>query len=251
MDHRADAPLLIGTAGWTVPREEADEFPGEGTHLQRYATRFTAAEINSSFYRPHRHSTYVRWAGSVPPGFRFSVKVPKEITHAARLKDPEAMLESFLAGVQGLGEALGCLLVQLPPSLRFDPVVARRFFTALRERYAGGLVCEPRHASWLEPEADRMLTELRVARVGADPDRPAGARRPGGWPGIRYHRLHGWPKMYYSSYSTAELAEVAKQLADAREEGSLAWCIFDNTAEGAAIRNARELTRLSLERVDR
>lgn len=248
MGHRPAGPLLIGTAGWSVPREEAAEFPGEGTHLQRYAARLPAAEINTSFYRPHRRSTYARWAGSVPPDFRFSVKVPKEITHGARLQDAEAPMESFLEGVQGLGETLGCLLVQLPPSLRFDADVAGRFFTALRERFAGGVVCEPRHESWLHPEADRMLAELRVGRVGADPDRPPGARRPGGWPGIRYHRLHGSPKMYYSSYSAAELAHVAKRLAAAREEGSIAWCIFDNTAAGAAIRNARELTRLARER---
>jgi uncharacterized protein YecE (DUF72 family) len=244
LEHLPDTPLLIGTAGWTVPREEAAEFPGEGTHLQRYAARLTAAEINSSFYRPHRASTYERWASSVPDGFRFSVKMPKEITHSARLKEAEGLLDSFLPGVQGLGKTLGCLLIQLPPSLTHESSIAGSFFTALRHRYLGDLVCEPRHDSWLQPGAEAMLTEFRIGRVAADPDRPAGAGEPGGWSGIRYYRLHGSPRMYYSCYSRTELVRMAEQLTRARAEGSTVWCIFDNTALGAATRNARELMQL-------
>ena len=244
LEHSPNPPLLIGTAGWTIPREEAAEFPGQGTHLQRYAARLTAAEINTSFYRPHRASTYERWANSVPDGFRFSVKMPKEITHSARLKEVEALIDRFLGGVQGLGKTLGCLLIQLPPTLTFDSVVAGCFFTALRNRYLGDLVCEPRHESWLQPDAEAMLREFRVARVAADPDRPPGAGKPGGWPDIRYYRLHGSPRVYYSSYSRTELTSRTEQLTRARAEGSTVWCIFDNTAQGAATRNALELMQL-------
>jgi uncharacterized protein YecE (DUF72 family) len=70
--------IFIGCAGWSLGREYWPQFPAEGTHLQRYAARFNGAEINSSFYRPHRRQTYERWADSVPEGFRFSVKVPKQ-----------------------------------------------------------------------------------------------------------------------------------------------------------------------------
>jgi uncharacterized protein YecE (DUF72 family) len=63
--------LHIGCAGWSLPRDSWPQFPEAGTHLQRYAARFRAAEINSSFYRPHQPATYERWAGSVPPDFRF------------------------------------------------------------------------------------------------------------------------------------------------------------------------------------
>ena len=236
--------LVIGTAGWSLPRQEAAEFPAEGTHLQRYAARLTAVEINSSFYRPHRASTYARWAASVPAGFRFSVKVPKEVTHTSRLQEVEGLLDDFLSGVQSLGGALGCLLVQLPPSLAFDPVIAEHFFTVLRNRYSGGVACEPRHASWLQPEAEMMLKALRIARVAADPNRPLGAGSPGGWSGLCYYRLHGSPRMYYSSYSQDYLEQVAEQLIEARRDGGMAWCIFDNTAQGAATRNALDLLLL-------
>ena len=108
-------------------------------------------------------------------------------------------------------------------------------------------MCEPRHASWLQPDAEAMLTEFRVGRVAADPDRPPGAGEPGGWAGIRYFRLHGSPKMYYSSYSGTELVRVSERLTRAQAAGSTVWCIFDNTAQGAATRNARELMHLVAE----
>ena len=78
--------VRIGCAGWTIPTEHSAVFGGEGTHLQRYASRFSCVEINSSFYRPHRTTTYARWAASVPDNFRFSVKLPKTITHEQRLQ---------------------------------------------------------------------------------------------------------------------------------------------------------------------
>ena len=113
--------IRIGCAGWALRREDVDAFPPPGTHLARYAARFNAAEINSSFYRPHRRTTYERWAASVPGDFAFAVKVPRAITHTLRLKRSEAALEDFLAEVSGLGAKLGPLLLQLPPSLELAP----------------------------------------------------------------------------------------------------------------------------------
>ena len=68
--------ILVGTAGWTLPRDVQHQFPPEGSHLARYAARFPVAEINSSFHRPHRPSTWARWASEVPPHFRFCAKLP-------------------------------------------------------------------------------------------------------------------------------------------------------------------------------
>ena len=79
------AEILIGTAGWSLPGAHFGLFPRDGSHLERYATRFSCVEINSSFYRPHRQETYARWAASVPENFRFAVKMPRTITHHARL----------------------------------------------------------------------------------------------------------------------------------------------------------------------
>src|SRR4029078_4326646 len=165
--NRADP--LIGCAGWSLPRETWPRFSAVGTHLERYASRFAAVEINSSFYRSHRPATYTRWAASVPGAFRFAGKLPKAINHMLRLRQPAAPLAEFLAEAESLGSRLGCLLVQLPPSLGFDRALARALFCTWREHFAGGVACEPRHPTWFQAEVDPMLAELRIARVAADP----------------------------------------------------------------------------------
>ena len=230
--------IRIGTAGWVIPRQHAASFPGDGSHLQRYAGRFSAVEINSSFYRPHRPATYARWAASVPAGFQFAVKVPRTITHERKMVDVVEPLERFLGEVHALGGALGPLLVQLPPSLAFDAVVAGEFFGLLRERFEGGVVCEPRHPSWFSDAADAVLLQCRVARVAADPAPVPRAAEPGGWPGIVYRRLHGSPRMYDSGYSAEYLDTVAQALREDLAHGRDCWCVFDNTALGEAAGDA-------------
>jgi uncharacterized protein YecE (DUF72 family) len=231
--------VRVGCVGWSIPGEFASRFPGEGTHLERYGQRFSAVEINSSFYRPHRPATYARWAASVPEGFRFAVKVPREITHRLRLAaESGEALDRFMGECGALGAKLGPLLLQLPPSLVFEEEREAAFFALLRARYAGSVVCEPRHASWFVPEAEEMLTRFRVARVAADPAVVAEAARPGGWPRLVYYRLHGSPRVYYSAYGEAALAAKAAKLVAATERSVEAWCIFDNTAAGAATGDA-------------
>jgi uncharacterized protein YecE (DUF72 family) len=232
----ADGKTWIGCAGWSLPGEQAAQFPGEGTHLQRYARRFAAVEINSSFYRPHRPATYARWAASTPDDFRFAVKVPKEITHTRRLADWEEPLNRFLAEAGALGEKLGPLLVQLPPSLQFHAEVAATFLRGLRGRFSGSVACEPRHASWFTPAAEELLASCHVCRVAADPPPAPAAAEPGGWTGLVYYRLHGSPRIYYSSYPDEYLDALSARL---RATGG--WCIFDNTAEGNATANALSL----------
>jgi uncharacterized protein YecE (DUF72 family) len=174
----------IGTAGWNIPRAQKPRFPLEGSQLQRYAARLNAAEINTSFYRPHAAATYERWAASVPPAFRFAVKIPKIITHERRLTRARGPLTQFLEESAGLGPRRGPLLVQLPPSLAFDARRAGRFFELLRSLHAGPVVCEPRHGTWASAAAEAVLVSLEIARVAADPPRAAGLEHPGGWPGL-------------------------------------------------------------------
>lgn len=233
-------PVRIGTAGWSIPSFCAEEFPAEGTHLERYSAQFNAVEINSSFYRPHRVQTYTRWAASVPDDFRFAVKVPKAITHELRLREAGQKLQQFLGEVCGLGNKLGPLLVQLPPSLVFEAEIVKSFFALARQSFNGPIVCEPRHGSWFGPAADDLLNSFNVARVAADPAKIAGADAPGGFTGLTYWRLHGSPRIYYSAYESDFLENVAASLAEAVVDGAEAWCIFDNTASGAATGNALE-----------
>src|SRR4051812_36775637 len=145
--------LFIGTAGWSLPRLEHPRFPSEGPHLERYARVLEAAEINASFYRPLRVELYAKWAASVPDHFRFSVKLPKTITHEQRLLDCDEHLAAFLDQVDGLGDKLGCLLVQLPPSFEYNDSLAGAFFCVFRALHDGPVALEPRHESWFTPAA--------------------------------------------------------------------------------------------------
>jgi uncharacterized protein YecE (DUF72 family) len=199
---------------------------------------FNAVEINSCFYRPHRFATYERWAASVPEDFRFAVKLPKVITHEARLVGFVPMLERFLSETSGLGPKLGPILVQLPPSFAFDAAVAATFFSELRNRYHGDVVFEPRHESWFSGDAEAMLVEHKVARVAADPARVPAAALPGGYGGIVYIRLHGSPRIYYSAYPAEWLEPTSRTIAEKASQGISTWCIFDNTALGAATTDA-------------
>lgn len=223
-------------------REHAAAFPADGTHLQRYATQFNGVEINSSFYRPHRHQTYVRWAESVPNSFRFCVKVPKWISHERRLANCEQPLEDFFAQCSGLGARLGCLLVQLPPSLAFDEAVAEDFFKVLKEQYCGTVILEPRHESWVG--AFPLLMAYRITQAAVDPSRISTDSLPTGASEVQYWRLHGSPRIYYSTYDQPYMNKLANQLLVAASNGNTVWCIFDNTASGAALRNALELSAL-------
>lgn len=233
--------IHLGCAGWSLSRQYADEFRLPGSHLQRYAARLDAVEINSSFYRAHLPATYARWACSVPEHFRFAVKLPRLITHELRLEGCEVALDAFLGQCRQLGDRLGCLLVQLPPSLAHDAGRDRRFFEVLREHYAGPIAVEPRHASW--QAAQSMLIALRIAQVAASPSRFAADAQPAGWPGLVYWRLHGEPRIYHSEYSQQYLQQLAERLQRSHAAGVDTWCIFDNTASGAALGNALTLER--------
>jgi uncharacterized protein YecE (DUF72 family) len=244
--------IRIGTAGWSIPRASAGAFPGSGSHLERYARVLPCAEINSSFYRPHAVTVYERWAASTPPSFRFSVKLPRAITHEGELRRAGSLLNVFFGQVAGLGPKLGALLVQLPPSLVFNPRIARSFFTALRTRYPGPVVCEPRHRTWFERNAQDVFVRYRVAGVATDPSRIRAALRPGGWlaplnsaeGSVVYYRLHGSPRKYWSRYPLARLRQWAGEMADLPATADI-WWVFDNTASGAAIENALEMMALT------
>jgi uncharacterized protein YecE (DUF72 family) len=126
-----DRRLFTGTACWAIRSEHRALFPSDGSNLERYAARFDAVEINSSFYRSHRKATYERWAGAVGDGFRFSVKLPKAISHGGLSSPDDDVLGRFAEELSGLGKKLCVILVQFPPSLAFDPVAATSFFEAI------------------------------------------------------------------------------------------------------------------------
>ena len=229
----------VGTAGWAIPRAHASHFSVIGSTLQRYAGIFSGVEINSTFHRHHRPATYARWAESTPAGFKFSLKLSKAITHECKLLNVEERLDRFLTDARLLGTKLGPILVQFPPSLGFDPQLATSFFKSLRDRHTGPIVCEPRHPTWFTADADGLLKEAGVGRVAADPAVVPFAAQPGGLLQLAYYRLHGSPRKYFSGYDEERIRRLASTVRQhaARE----VWCMFDNTAGGAAAGDALNL----------
>lgn len=164
----------------------------------------------------------------MPEGFRFSVKMPRTITHDAGLRDIAEPLARFAGEASALGEKLGAVLVQLPPKLAFDGAVAQAFFAQVQEHFRCALVCEARHPSWFADEATGLLSAAGITRVIADP--------PKGQPGAHvpttatiYARLHGAPRIYYSPYAQDYLEQLGRDMATHARAGRDVWIIFDNT----------------------
>jgi uncharacterized protein YecE (DUF72 family) len=230
--------VRIGTAGWSVPAAHRLQPPVQ-SHLEQYSRHFDAVEINSSFYRPHRLATYQRWRAAVPPAFRFSVKMPKVITHERRLERCADDLNVFLKSVAGLAEKLGVLLVQLPSSLAFDSSAARKFMQLLKKETPATIAWEPRNPGWFSAEAEDLFERFDITRVSAHPVPSHCSDSVPRHNGFAYFRLHGAPRMYYSSYTAEFLENIRAQIA--RCGRGETWCIFDNTAQGAAWPNAQSL----------
>ena len=132
------------------------------------------------------------------------------------------------------------MLLKLPPTMEFSRSAATKFFDALRSRFDGAVVVEPRHASWFTGSVDRQLDSSRIARAVADPCVVPAAAEPGGWRGLSYYRLHGSPLMYESAYGAQRLEELAASLCECAQSGET-WCVFDNTKFGAAAIDALAL----------
>ncbi len=235
--------LHIGTAGWQLPKDLSVR--STGSVLERYAELFNSVEINSTHYRHHMERTYIRWSASVPAAFRFAVKMHRDITHVQRLTRVRPMQE-FMNEVQALGDRLGPVLVQLPPSLPWSET-CDEVLQAMREVYSGGLVLEPRHPTWAEPRILTGLRKLAIAVVAADPPLITWSLLPQGDHSLCYFRLHGQPRVYWSAYEEATLVDLSRNATDLLRAGSSVWVIFDNTASGEAALNARRLQELMSE----
>jgi uncharacterized protein YecE (DUF72 family) len=161
------------------------------------------------------------------------------ITHELKLHGARVPFVTFMQQTDGLAEKRGPILVQLPPSLSFDASVVTPFLDVVRKVYNGSMVCEPRHATWFSSAAASLLDRYEISRVAADPPLVPEATVPAGWPRVAYFRLHGSPRKYWSRYDENNIATLAATVRSAAAEE--VWCVFDNTASGAAMENALEL----------
>lgn len=161
--------ILAGTSGWSFPAWKgpfyAPDLPSRDM-LAFYASRLPVVEVNATFYRMPSRSMLAGWRAQVPPGFRFALKAPQRITHKARLVDVDEPLGYFFRAAAELGEALGPVLFQLPPTLRKDP---ERLKAVLRLVPRGVQAAfEFRHGTWFDQEVLAALADAGAALCVAE-----------------------------------------------------------------------------------
>ena len=237
------AEIRIGTSGWHYDHWVGPFYPAGTTpddFLACYAARFTAAEINNSFYQLPSAETLAHWRDTVPDGFRFTAKASRYITHMKKLKDPQASLERFLERIAVLDPKLGPLLFQLPPNWHANVERLEAFLGALPK--ARRAAVEFRDASWWIADVYAAL-----ARHGAAfcPFELAGEEAPVEVTAdFVYLRLHGPGEAYRGAYDDDRLRGWADRLVAWRSEGRDVWCFFDNDEAGYAAMNAARLVEM-------
>lgn len=238
--------IRIGTSGWNYGPWRDRFYAGvpRDRWLAYYATQFNAVELNGSFYRMLRPSTYAAWRDATPETFRFAIKGHRLVTHINRLKDAAAPVMRQRESAATLGPRLAAVLWQLPRSMRKDAARLGAFLTTLSVWPDVQHVMEFRHESWFDTETSCLLTTHGVASAISDSDR---------WPrwdaitaDLAYIRLHGRPHCYLSPYPPDTIAEWAARIARWHCEGRDIHIYFDNTMEGAAAEDAWRL-RTSVE----
>lgn len=236
--------IYIGTSGWSNGYWKGRLYPQDSKSkefLQFYAQAFNASEINTTFYHLPKSTTVEGWINSVPKDFKFCVKMSRFITHIKRLKEPEQPLQRFFDAIAALKKLMGPVLIQLPPSLKFDADIAKHFFDTLKKNHPRyRFAIEARHLSWYEPEAIKFLKKYKMAVVIAE----SGGRYPtveNVTTDVVYIRFHGPEKLFDSSHSDEMLKAYADKIEKWQESGHTIWVFFNNTMHEHALDNAATL----------
>jgi uncharacterized protein YecE (DUF72 family) len=235
--------LLLGTSGWDYPEWVGRIYPRRGAtdRLEFYSRLFPIVEINSTFYRVPSVATVASWARRTPSKFRFAAKFPQTITHDRHLVGADAELQEFLRVLGPLRESgkLSATLVQLPPSLKFDPASVRAFYERLPDDLP--VAVEFRERSWLAPESFELLKEFRRAYVVVDePLLPVRLDVTGPFAYVRWHG-HG-PKVWYDyTYTPEELEAWVPRIRALSEKAGAVYGFFNNHFRGDAAVNCQTL----------
>jgi uncharacterized protein YecE (DUF72 family) len=237
--------IHIGTSGWSYDHWDGVLYPPGTSHARRldvYTERFRTVELNASFYRWPRPTTFAGWRDRLPPGFLLSVKAPRGLTHARRLFEPEAWIERIAASWHALGDRRAILLVQLPPTLERDDARLAFFLEALPPWIR--VAIEWRHPSWNDEGVFRLLEDHGAAMcVMSGANLPCVLRATSD---VVYVRMHGpdHDHLYAGSYSDADLAWWADRIREWDGSGKDVFVYFNNDGEGHAVRNAQTLSAM-------
>lgn len=236
--------VFVGTSGWQYKDWRGTFYP-EGVPqrlwLEEYARRFATVENNSAFYGLPERDTFATWRKRTPEGFVMAVKANRRLTHVERLREPEGMVAQLMERAEGLGDRLGPVLLQFPPSLRADPGL----LDAVLACFPAGVrvAVEPRHASWWTDRTEAVLVGRGAALCWADRrSRPVTPLwRTADWCYLRLHegRARPWP-----AYGRQALEGWAGRIVEGWPEGADAYVYFNNDPGVEAVRDAASFRRL-------
>lgn len=249
------AQLYIGTSGWHYNHWLGLFYPPEITgynELWFHAEHFNTVENNSSFYRIAQESTYKTWSRMTPEHYKFSMKLNKLITHTHRLELNEVVQERtryILQSTQILKDKLGALVIQLPPSFRYDIEKLELFLVFIRAEveameYKFDLAIEFRNKHWFVDEVYNVLEKYNVALVAGQSSRYPEVRRVTA--DVAYIRMHGPEKLFASKYSTEQLEDWAQYIKSILGKVNRVYVYFNNDFHGYALEDAKELEMLTL-----
>lgn len=245
--------ILIGTSGWSYRHWIGSFYPTplkSYRDLEFYSQYFNTVENNSSFYRISTAATYRKWFAATPDNFTFSLKLNRLFTHVQKLQlnsDAISSLAAHLTNLQLLEHKLGALLIQTPPSLRFDIVALREFLATMRElisplKFKPDLAIEFRNKYWFRDNVYQMLSENGIAwAIGQSSRYPYEHIVTSE---VAYIRFHGPRELFASPYSESELEAWWKFLSN-ESKIRKAYIYFNNDFGGHAIVNAKSMQRLA------
>jgi len=245
--------VMVGTSGWQYKDWRGVLYP-EGVPqrrwLEHYAGQFPTVENNGAFYRLPRPETFVDWRARTPAGFVMAVKASRYLTHVRRLREPAEPVGRLLTALAGLGDRLGPVLLQLPPTLRADAGALDDCLAEFaRQAPSAGLgpvrvAVEPRHDSWWTDDIRVLLTRHQAALCWADRlGRPLTPLwRTADWGYLRFHEgaAQPWPR-----YGQQALRTWAGRITSTWPSGADMFAYFNNDQHGAAVRDAEAFTALT------
>lgn len=239
--------IHIGTSGWSYKHWEEIFYPPKlkpADWIVFYSNHFKITEINTSFYRLPLKETVINWTKKVPRSFLFCPKMSRYLTHMKKLIEPEETLEHFFEVFEPMQKMMGPVLIQLPPSLKFNYDRADHLYHLLQTKYKKyEFVMEVRHNTWLDEESLTLMTKHDIGLVISQ----SGERFPYSEMITAkniYIRFHGPNQLYASSYSDSMLKKFAKKFRKWEKEGHVIWAFFNNDVHGYAIEDAKRLLKL-------
>jgi len=236
--------LYIGTSGWSYKHWINIYYPPElktTEWLTYYSRQFSVAEINTSFYHTPKQQSVLNWMQKVPGDFRFCPKLSRYITHMKKLKEHEEPLARFFEVFAPMQPRMGPVLVQLPPSLKWDYDRAEHFYGVLKKLYAQyEFVLEVRHTSWLENDSLNLMAKYDIGLVISQSANVFPYSEMVTAKNV-YLRFHGPAALYASPYSDADLDYFAGKMQGWLNEGHVVWAFFNNDIHGFAFQDAARL----------